>query len=122
MQASEFRIGNLVEHVSFGVVPLRSISETALLTEYKNNYYWDDLKFHKPILITEEWLLSIGYELMPSGTYLQPNSGNFIWFEKGLKCSIMGEYYPIEVKYVHQLQNLYFALNGIELKIKYNGE
>lgn len=112
MESKSFRIGNIT---NFGkVIEINTVSfyvRDEEGTEVKSS--WADVK---PILITEEWLVKIGYEKTPSGTYLQPNSGNFIWFEQGLKCCIAGEYYPENIKYVHQLQNLYFALTGEELK------
>lgn len=111
MEANELRIGNYFigysnhlqqwELASFGLL-IEGIEVDEIIRGF--------------VPLTEEWLVKIGYEKMPSGTYLQPNSGNFIWFEQGLKCSIAGEYYPENIKYVHQLQNLHFALTGEELK------
>lgn len=122
--ATDYRIGNIIQYnneiESTGTI-------TALIADFvagldycqidyrTNKKHW--LINIKPIEITEEWLMKIGYEKMPSGTYLQPNSGNFIWFEKGLKCCIAGEYYPENIKYIHQLQNLHFALTQRELVV-----
>lgn len=66
----------------------------------------------KPIPLTEQWLLKFGL------------SNRKIWvFEifgdnhRGFHISSEGGEW-LFIKYVHQLQNLYFALTGEELKVK----
>jgi len=122
--ATDYRIGNIIQYnkeiESTGTITSLIADFVAGLDycqiDYRTNKkHW--LINIKPIEITEEWLMKIGYEKMPSGTYLQPNLGNFIWFEEGLKCSIAGEYYPENIKYIHQLQNLHFALTQRELAV-----
>lgn len=78
---------------------------------------------YDPIQLTEEWLLKFGFVKYKYGhnTYRQKS---FI-IEEGLlnyefrkrisKEDSLGLAY---VKYVHQLQNLYFALTGEELTFK----
>jgi hypothetical protein len=75
-----------------------------------------------PIPLTEEWLLKFGFEIKEVGYGCHANYPDFhLWLdidcdywafiiEENGKC--------IELKYVHQLQNLYFALYGNELEIK----
>jgi hypothetical protein len=67
----------------------------------------------KPILLTEEWLLKFGYTKEGSNFW---NLGHIVWeYADGVFiCDKNG----ITLKYVHQLQNLYFALTGRELTIK----
>ena len=110
MEKKELRIGNLV---SWGL----GVHEWELY-----NYNDHDLDYAKPIPLTEEWLLKFGFdEITPkyyvlnidennSFTYYYTFSGGFWHFEfEGIS---------IKIKYVHQLQNLYFALTGEELTIK----
>lgn len=69
-----------------------------------------------PIALTEEILLNAGFE--KSGTYLF--LGDVYIYELGLlNISFIYKvnYRQIEIKSVHQLQNLYFALTGEELKV-----
>lgn len=71
----------------------------------------------KPVVITEEWLLKFGFietsaqehrfELKPFVVYL--------WLT-GVVIEIGKEFYETDNKYVHQLQNLVFALTGKELE------
>ena len=85
-------------------------------------YHLSDIKF---IPLTREWLFKFGFKLVFAG------SGDGYLYSFGEKCNTMelinrgyGFKYntfnscEIEIKYVHQLQNLYFALTGEELKIQ----
>lgn len=80
--------------------------------------------YFKPILLTEEWLLKFGFEVNRpySDTY---SIDEFIIKVMGdigfdyVQMDYEGSLDPvIQVKHVHQLQNLYFALTGEELTIK----
>lgn len=66
----------------------------------------------KPIPLTEEWLLMFGFNGWDIGHYtLALTNGNFFHIDNESPIAR-------NVKYVHQLQNLYFALTGEELKLK----
>lgn len=73
-----------------------------------------------PIPITPEWLERLGFEKMPPKNHWEE------YWDKGiLRLYITdGKISPIAVihskkpKYVHQLQNLFYALTGEELTIK----
>lgn len=83
----------------------------------------------KPIPLTEEWFIKLGFTIRyfnddinkPIWWKLEGNRHIDIYFEKQVNsfvCMINSMQYSIEIKYVHQLQNLYFALTGEELIIK----
>ena len=81
----------------------------------------DSKSFHfKPIPITEEWLLKLGFFKYNNAYVLEKPNENIMNF----KFSIWSDFtynsseFPVELKYVHQLQNLYFALTGTHLKLK----
>ena len=108
MKAHELRIGN---YAIFGNNANSTIEEIVAINNtdwfYEGKKYWLEtknlegelLKDFRPIPLTEEWLLKFGFER----TY----NSQFRYF---------GHY--IKIKYVHELQNLYFALTGQELTIK----
>ena len=83
------------------------------------SYGFEDLK---PIRITEEWLERFGFE------YSDLNGDSGFWVIKhpnaaGMVKILSGEdgftyNYQSRLKYVHQLQNLYFALTRQELEVK----
>lgn len=102
MKAKELRIGNLVKRNNIVVVcDFMSISDCYQLPDE-----------YEPIPLTEEWLVRFGWE----------KSGE--WFYKDYyEINLNGIFNPSDahytihndIKYVHQLQNLYFALTGEEL-------
>lgn len=135
MNPRELRIGNLVSIFnSICVIDtvalhgcwctlLESEKDRSLTLEYDNAYI-------EPIPLTEEWLLKFGFEKnelsrdycfgewkipktwgqpLYMGWYDSPNPEG----EKGYIIDGV-ENYPIQ--YVHQLQNLIFALTGEELQ------
>lgn len=115
MTASELRIGNLIFDDYREIVVDVHIN---ILRSIINN----NPCFYKPIPLTEEWLLKLGFQEHPNDYYyfggykirfdldndLNPIKFCFLFFDIGD--------WEMEIKYVHQLQNLYFALTGEELK------
>jgi hypothetical protein len=85
-----------------------------------------NLQISKPIPLTEEWLLKLGFQTGGAKQYLFINLDEkdkcylyFNPFGKGIaidqnekECS-----FEIELNYVHQLQNLYFSLTNRELTV-----
>ncbi|PPL04946.1 hypothetical protein [Parapedobacter indicus] len=77
-----------------------------------------------PIHLTSEWLLRLGFRI-PAETLDNPKKDNitvvpqgnhnFVWLHTG---RLGRDLIEIDVQYVHQLQNLYFALSGKELEVK----
>jgi hypothetical protein len=81
----------------------------------------------KPIPLTEEWLSRFGCQRVRMGWFLY--SANYMLYNPLNSNDVRSsEYYAlmynerivstVAIRYVHQLQNLYFALNGEELTIK----
>lgn len=123
------RIGNLLNHVSFGRVIVKGINELSIKTQYKKNEYWDDLKFYYGIKATEEELLKIGFELFYDGNYkryqinlletniyLRPSLDKwyFGFINNGQDCEINDCY---ELEFVHEIQNLIFSLTRVSLTV-----
>ena len=78
---------------------------------------------YKPIQITEEWLIKFGFNPDPDkdhyvkdGFHASFNADKPVWFGASGCCQF--ETIKEDIKYVHTLQNLYFALTGEELTIK----
>jgi len=103
-----------------------------LITVSANNIN-DIIKFNyqmliEPIPLTEEWLVKFEFELEEKRTYhkLINKDTEFCVYIDGeileLNSLIIWQSDAVYVrgilKYVHQLQNLYFALTGEELTIK----
>ena len=137
MKANELRIGNLVKHNSVNREVL-AIDRTRVYLRNNNScdaFFYKDIN---GILITKEWLLKFGLtetnESDDCICYYFPHKAKchwtnevFLWSVKHSKfahpedeyfCFMMGETELPIFEYVHQLQNIYFALTGEELEIK----
>lgn len=116
MRAEELRIGNWIEIID---------SKELCTTVTKSTFDCNVDVFYKPIPITEEWLLKFGFEkqIYFDGNYVIKNKEgyyNSIKKDDGEWCynndiSDASCYFVKKVKYIHQLQNLYYALNEEEL-------
>ena len=127
MEAKELRIGNLIEIISEKQI---AVITSILFNAVYSTYGTHDFDYIKPIPLTEEWLLKFGFEWCrskytgePDILYIDISQNESIAFEKGefFIHSLAGhEVFTFwwEIKYVHELQNLYFALSRLELEIK----
>lgn len=122
MKASELRIGNWLNW--FSTYHCNGYFDKQLEIE---DFTQTDLSSARPIPLTEEWLLKFGFEK-------KLNCSNMIYYILADKCLL--EYNLthniadivkkvnldlfIDIKHVHQLQNLYFALTNEELTLKQN--
>jgi len=113
MKANELRVGNYIYYDN----QLMEVDHS----EITDLYFQEDCPFHKPIPLTEEWLDKFGFKVNDCENYqteykYQLNNPFIILDRKD------GYFYidatNLEIKYVHQIQNLYFALIGEELEIK----
>jgi hypothetical protein len=124
MLTKELRLGNLLN----GGKVVRIVADN--FTIFDGFEEWDSLVMpdvwvsQQPIPLTEELLLKFGFKI---------NMDNFDWnagigtnciddFELSLRYTDnVGWFYKSKctpIKYVHQLQNLYFAITNKELTLK----
>ena len=120
MKANELRIGNYVfsaEDNKTGEV--LQIDSSGIIFANKNGNRWQDLKNIQPISLTEETLLKCGFEGGLKYCYLEKDQF-CIECNNGVIGLLCGQYaespQELPIKYLHQLQNLYFALTGRNLK------
>lgn len=112
MKAEHLRIGNLVYR------------ENSKLINQKNEVYkienvnLQSAQKYEPIPLTEEWLLKMGFE--KDGKYY--SKGSFHYHEFGHifigNDHVSSGHVDALIKYIHELQNLYYALKKKELTIK----
>lgn len=107
INANELRIGNYLTII--GITPIKIDAQRILSISNGDTDY-------KPIPITEEWLLKFGFVKSDhySGGYKWHN-GMFYILELAKDAFYCDYTLIFSVDYVHQLQNLYFALTGTEL-------
>lgn len=138
MESKELRIGN---YINFGstVSEVLGITVTDVMFKYSTG---SEEKYAKlisegiqPIPLTEEWLIKFGFvstdnqkynpedEFAEQFYYELEDSGvkhrELICFPRHGWTVTLGNYGgEREFKYVHQIQNLFFALTGKELTVK----
>lgn len=83
---------------------------------------WFDLENFKPIPLTEKWLKDFGYFIVETNECVEAFKENFRYSIQQVEENVNwfwcdGETVLTTIKYVHQLQNLYFALTGTELTL-----
>lgn len=118
MQANELRIGNWIKHLKE--------EETVWSTQSPDGINSMPEGWYEPILITEEWLVKFRWKKDNYELHWIENKGIELWTKRCMPKDrwvydvSIGELFKGEhlcyIKYVHQLQNLYFALTGEELK------
>ena len=117
MKAQELRIGNLIYSHS-RLFPTEIIKVKPYVIDWQLKY--SELKNFEPIPLTEEWLLKLGFDFgsdfIGECFFIEFDDKNdfFIHIEND---KFYYNYDEIEIKHVHQLQNLYFALTNNELEI-----
>jgi hypothetical protein len=122
MEAKELRIGNIVKYENTVYLHGGKITEVDNIIQGETDYY-------EPIPLTEEWLLKFGFNKEHNSDesedrdcfYINDSDDSFYmnydyksyygWY---LGATTYG--YLTSLQYVHQLQNLYFALTGTELE------
>jgi hypothetical protein len=85
---------------------------------YRDNSIKCSVESLEPIRLTEEWLLKFGFEEWDKNAWqksfaLSLNKINDIFCYNNNSINVI-------IKYVHQLQNLYWCLCGEELKLDHN--
>lgn len=130
--ARELRIGNYIwfndAPEKIGIAKVTQILDNGILTDQGFAY----INEIEPIPLTEEWLLKFGFQksigffmILSKLTSIELGLNNdtaeiqyYCYFRERSHVG-EGDYVLLRknLKYVHQLQNLYFAITGIELTI-----
>lgn len=130
MEAKNFRIGNIIrpftqDGYELEIRPLKA-SEFFMVDNHPEST--------KPVELTKDWLIKFGFtegnkcyknayslEVLKTDFYLRPSyQDGFYWgfniSDEKLDCEL-NDVKPL--KYVHELQNLFFAITGTELELKH---
>ena len=125
MKGTELRLANWVSRSWGKGKPLQisGFMADTVWFKYGKNEYFSDLKNIKPIPLTEEWLVKFGFYNCDNSIdrwfqisrdsllkiFVSANGDTFLAF--------YGDERIMKIDYLHQLQNLYFALTNKELEI-----
>lgn len=130
INAKELRVGNKVSILQGFEVEVVGIYEDEILTDFEGNegdYFNDKEEDVSGILLTEEWLLKYGFykreyqidgcDVYQKGQWrvaLNYEQEYFVLYDR----IISPTWELLRLKYVHQLQNLFFALTDEDLKLE----
>lgn len=118
MKPTELRIGNYLYCDKAYLTRVKGVNEKEILV---NTLFVESID---PIPLAEHWLLKLGFEKTKANEYFidKPTVLGIRFNQIGKTRAIVFRTQSVEVspicEYVHQLQNLYFALTGEELILK----
>lgn len=122
MEAKELRTGVCVYRTVEDFEPLE---EKKVIVWDEGIFYMigdcvDSLDNYEPIRLTEEWLVRFGFECCDlDEVYFLKDVDIQFWDHNNTFHFVSNHgLLNTELKYVHQLQNLYFALTGEDLVLK----
>lgn len=140
MKENELRVGSIItidnakRHKGIKGIPMRVNSIKEILSHtleiyysvcakylvvnsiYETSEYCQKIENIKPIRLTEDWLLKFGFEKKQIFYYKDKVSVKIWDVHKELEFIVfLKDSHINNVEYVHQLQNLFFALTNEEL-------
>jgi hypothetical protein len=124
MQANELRIGNLIyKRLKSGNG--RTITGEVGCQDVVRIFEGIGSFIYEPILLSEDWLLKFGFKKSTAGeggdNYVEYYEiSNLVvcnWGDGFIMSNSFSHGIRVDLKYVHQLQNLFFAITGKELEL-----
>ncbi|WP_159479780.1 hypothetical protein [Chryseobacterium sp. 18068] len=120
MEANELRIGNYANHSELGIVEIIAVGRDYIYCVYNGETFYESIGRFSPIPLSEEWMLKFDFDPTANNLFYhkniqiekQKNTFNLRFVNPDFTTSSLRR-----IKYVHQLQNLFFALKGKELTI-----
>ena len=127
IQSQELRIGNYVFDIDGDILQIGEILNIGV--KFKNTSLSSRYEKINPIQLTEEILLKFGFEKREHKSFFKGKEliyftftsnkyGFLIWNTIQNQWWVLGKISISQPIYVHQLQNLYFALTGEDLTFK----
>lgn len=115
MKIQELRIGNYIQRNGIACTVELINGETDDVYFLGKDFYSNsNVRYIEPIYLNKDWLFKFGFKI-----YEFDNKANQFRFKDRLIVYRDGFLYDygtsVKLEFVHQLQNLYFALTGAEL-------
>lgn len=126
IKAQELRINNLISDRNGFKMKVVSIhNDGTIYCDFDGNegdvWEFDDKNPCYGIPLTEEILLKCGFTSLDENVFIHKElrySDTFKIREDGYIAFVSREVYITKIKYLHQLQNLFFSITGEELEFK----
>jgi len=116
LSEKELRVGNYIQHKGLIIEASLDVMRKC----YPHQYYYE------PIFLTEDWLEDLDFVKNKYGFIKGQIQVKYFTYRSNIYFrsikDVNGNYgewnYVATVEYIHQLQNLYFALTGNELELQ----
>ncbi len=127
MKTQELRIGNAVNFTENNELAIVSeIDADGIKVDVGKELVWIEITSFNQILLTEEWIIRLGFKIKKHKWSDGSISNNYFWLRDyfvlietdyiSLARVFQGEQqFVSNIESVHQLQNLYFTLTSEEL-------
>lgn len=127
IKANELRLGNWVYSLFIAHEPKKIPTQIISITGDNTDGQYDEME---PIPITPEILEKCGFEYFAWPDFLEfthyikddfilrETDSGYSFFNTS-KCNGADRQHLVIIQYLHKLQNLYFALTGEELEVKF---
>jgi hypothetical protein len=120
MEAKNYRVGNFVRSKINGISKVEqvgsSINSNYVGGRSLDGNYWENS--YLPVEITEQWLIDFGFRKDEETDY-RWFIDDWLAYDLDDNCIRISDSWEFgKRKYVHELQNLFFAITGRELELK----
>lgn len=116
MEAKELRIGNYLHDRKGNLCKVIELREDGIYAPAISEAITG--LPNKPIPLTEEWLLKLGFNKSKFSSNCFKITNGYKFDFAGGEVLYLDSIRLEHIKYIHQLQNLHFALGGEELTLK----
>ena len=123
MKVTEIRIGNYVDKIPYRGQDSNETRKDWIIGSHDIGFWHTEEFIYKPIPLTTEWLEKFGFERhseIGHSHYFKDADYSIDIEHPGDDIYMYLKTRKVKLKYVHQLQNLYFCLTNEELKIMDN--
>jgi hypothetical protein len=120
MKPHDVRIGNSVLDKDGNIKTVFAILSNGLVFDF-NQYIGTPIEWCNPMPLTEEWLIKVGFIKLDSEGYFYIHEYNMGFkVSEDLKMVAWNNLHldGVKIEYLHQLQNLFYAITNEELTIK----
>ena len=129
MTTADFRLGNFIQDPAMTEKSI--VSHIVVNTITSNQINGSNISLITPLNITEDWLIKLGFMKLSDVTATEPNGGftkDDLFLQLDGNMKFIATLWKIEgrndgnsftrikaVLFIHELQNLYYAISGKEL-------
>jgi hypothetical protein len=122
IKAHDLMLGNLLKYVNGeNIFKVIGIHEFGIDSEDEIETTYMEYENFEPIPLTEEWLVRFGFENCINGWWSENELFNVKFIDNDIEIYLSGSDNDLaykKIKYVHQIQNLYYIIIGEHLTIK----